>query len=227
MGIKDRLIFALDVNTKEDAIYFAKLLKDRVGCFKVGLELFTSCGPEIVNNIKEYGEVFLDLKLFDIPNTVLGAAKAAEKMEVDYLTVANLDALYVLNVGIKILAVPRLTSDKVVWLDLKDNLYEKENVSKIKYSKAYGLVCGGQYVNDYKELCKNIGCFNDIKYIVPGIRLPLEDEHDQVVVSTPDYAIRNGADKIVVGRSIRMAEDPIKAADKVLELISKGLEDLK
>ena len=90
---KDRLIFALDVPDKKEAQRLVKLLHDSVGCFKVGLQLFVQEGPDILKLIKDHStaDIFLDLKLHDIPATVRGALKSAEKLGVRYITIHSME----------------------------------------------------------------------------------------------------------------------------------------
>jgi orotidine-5'-phosphate decarboxylase len=219
------LIFALDVSTLDDAVGFARELRGHIGVFKIGLELFLSCGPEVVRTIKYYGKVFLDLKLFDIPNTVMRAAMAAANLNVDYLTVANLNAVAEASKvapKVGILAVPCLTSDVVPESDIENHgLVLGCKAIQARGDGACGLVCAGTEVARLKH------DVDGLIFVVPGIRMPDDSVNDQVKVSTPDEAIANGADMIVVGRSIREAFHPWEAADKIVELIAKGLEERK
>ena len=116
---KDRLIFALDVPDKKEAQRLVKLLHDSVGCFKVGLQLFVQEGPDILKLIKDHStaDIFLDLKLHDIPATVRGALKSAEKLGVRYITIHSMEGEAILEASkelkdsnLEVLAVTLLTS---------------------------------------------------------------------------------------------------------------------
>ena len=129
---KDRLIFALDVPDKSEAQRMVKLLHYSVGCFKVGLELFVREGPDILKLIKDHSsaEIFLDLKLHDIPATVRGALRSAAKLGVKYITIHSTEGEAILEAskevkgsGLEVLAVTILTSMGEVQLhDLGSNL---------------------------------------------------------------------------------------------------------
>ncbi len=218
---KHRIIFPLDFQTLSEALKYAKLLKDHVGVFKIGLELFTSSGPESIKAVKDATglKVFLDLKLHDIPETVKRATKAAIALGVDFLTVhaegiKGLKGFFVdAKAGnIKILGVTTLTS--LSEADLKESGIEKTPdelvIIRARISKEAGLsgvVCSGQEVQTIK---KAFG--PDFLAICPGIRSEEDKRDDQKRTSTAYEAIYNGADYIVVGRPIKNSPDPQRAA---------------
>ena len=235
---KDYIIFPLDLPDLDQAAAYVKVLKNHVGLFKVGLELFISHGPEVLKIIRDTGAagIFLDLKLHDIPATVKRAFRAASRFSPELLTVhcdEGADTLRAIAeenpTGTKILAVTVLTS-----LDQK-NLYRLgyrdeyvNDLSRLVLLRAkiameagcHGIVCSGHEVARVKaELGK------DLIAVTPGIRpqWSLVDHDDQKRVVTPRVAVAMGADYIVVGRPIRDAKDPVDAARQVAEEIAQGL----
>jgi orotidine-5'-phosphate decarboxylase len=230
---KDRIIFPLDVPSIEEAIHFVHLLKDHVGCFKVGLELFVTAGPEILKIIRESGgaRIFLDLKFHDIPETVKKACLAANRHGVTFVTVHTNGGRALLKAavygmqgsGTNVLAVTALTSTGQS--DLSDLGYTQGlSIHDLVLSRARmakeagcdGIVCSG---HETKAIKTTLG--NDFIVVNPGIRPKWEvSQDDQKRIVTPSEAIKNGADYIVIGRPIRLAEDPVKATLKIIEEIS-------
>ena len=228
---KDYLIFPLDVPTYDEAIRYVELLKEHVGIFKVGLELFVSVGPKILSAIKKRSDtkIFLDLKFHDIPATVKGAFLAASAYGVTFATVHCDEGKDLLRSvvdnnpsGVKILAITVLTS--LDSKNLKGLGYNDRYVADItelvmlkarmaKEAGCSGVVCSGLEVEKVKaELGK------DFIAVIPGIRprWSIVGKDDQKRIITPDQAIKRGADYIVVGRPIRNAEKPAEAAKRVL-----------
>jgi orotidine-5'-phosphate decarboxylase len=232
-----KVIFALDVPTLEETRRFVGLLQDRVGLFKVGLELFTAFGKEAVRAVQEEGgHVFLDLKLHDIPNTVSRAAEEAVKLGVEMFNVHATGGLEMMRETATrcrklaqklgrpaptILAVTILTS-----LD-EENLREiglvgplsARAVSLAELAKKAGIdgvVASPQEIIPIRQRCGE-------KFIIvtPGIRPAFAEsgKDDQKRVMTAKEAISAGADFIVIGRPVRLAPDPAAAMDKVLEEI--------
>jgi orotidine-5'-phosphate decarboxylase len=235
---RDYLIFPLDVSTYEEAIRHVDLLKEYVGLFKVGLELFVSVGPKILRAIKDRCEagVFLDLKFHDIPATVKNACLAASGYGVTFTTVHCDEGGGLLRSVVennpsdtKILAITVLTSLETE--DLKQLGYSDtyiNDISKLvmlrarmaKEAGCSGVVCSGLEVEKVKaELGK------DFLVVTPGIRpaWSVVGKDDQKRIITPLQAIKRGADYIVVGRPIRAAKEPIEAAEKVLDEIKMAI----
>ena len=237
---KDYLIFPLDVPTYEEAIQCVETLKDHVGIFKVGLELFVSVGPEILKAIRDRSAagIFLDLKFHDIPATVKNAFLAASAYGVTFATVHCDEGKGLLrsvvennSSGTKILAVTVLTS--LESKDLKDLGYIDKYVKDItelvmlkarmaKEAGCSGVVCSGLEVEKVKA---ELG--RDFLVVTPGIRptWSLVGEDDQKRIITPYQAIKGGADYIVVGRPIRSAEKPIEATKRVLDEIEMAISE--
>ena len=232
---QDKLIVALDVSTKEEAIQLCQDLKDSVGVFKIGLELYLSQGKGIVNIINAFGkEVFLDLKLYDIPNTTKGAVAAIVEMGVDMFTihtsggramiteVAKEAARVAEDKGLKrpkVLGVTVLTSFEEK--DMKELGVERKIEEQVVSLAKLGLEAGVDGVvaspHEIEILRKNLG--EDFLIVAPGIRLKGDDSGDQKRFLTPQEAIEKGASHIVVGRSIIKAASPKEAADKIVRAI--------
>ncbi len=233
MNPQDRLIFALDVPGKKEAEHYAKMLEGVVGCFKIGLELFISEGPDIVKMIQDRSaaNIFLDLKLHDIPATVRGALRSAEKLGVQYITIHSTEGEAILETaqevkgsGLEVLAVTVLTSTSASSLaslgireDIDAAALVLDRATRAQNSGCAGVVCSGEEAKLVK-----LKCGEEFKIIVPGIRPQWArvSGDDQNRIATPFQAIEDGADMIVVGRPIRDAGDPREAAQKIIEEIS-------
>jgi orotidine-5'-phosphate decarboxylase len=234
---KDYIIFPLDLSSYDETMKYVTLLKDSVGLFKVGLELFASQGPAILIGIREItdAKVFLDLKLHDIPETMRRAFLAASQYGPEFISVHCdqgedfLKDVAEKNPGqTKILAITLLTSlnsKNLARLGFVDE-YVK-NLSRLvllrariaKEAGCHGIVCSGHEVALVKE---ELG---DMIALVPGIRpeWSVVSKDDQKRIVTPASAVKNGADYIVVGRPIRDAKDPRDAAKRVAGEIESAL----
>jgi orotidine-5'-phosphate decarboxylase len=236
---RERLIFALDVPDKQTALAYVKELRDEVGLFKVGLELFLAEGPQIlqdvVNAAGSPAKVFLDLKLYDIPATVLGAISTIVHGVALITVPSDLGPTGLKKIvdsegsAHKILAVTLLTS--MTGEDLKALGFAprfakdpvKLVVHKAKLAKevgCHGVVCSGREVKAVKAACGS-----GFLAVCPGIRpaWAAVAGDDQQRIVTPFDAIANGADYIVVGRPIRQAEDRVAAARRVVEEIAAAM----
>ena len=225
LEIKSRLALALDVDDLIDARRLAGSLFDFFGTVKVGLELYTAAGPDSVGVFTEAGfNVFCDLKLHDIPTTVHKAARVVGSVGARWVTAhasggeemlkAAVDGLRegAESVGLPtpgVLGVTVLTSDTVK--------NEETIVSRCETAlKAgcEGIICAAP---DLEATSR----FSDkLIRVVPGLRLPGGDSHDQARVATPMEAISGGADILVIGRMVTEAENPIDASE---ELVSELL----
>lgn len=224
---KDFIVFPLDFSDHREALSYVDILKDHVGIFKVGLELFIAQGPEILKEIRKVTDagIFLDLKLHDIPATVKRAFMAASAYHPSFVTVHCDEGEDVLrdvaesNQGnTKILAITVLTSlDQKKLEALGYHRKYAEDLSALVLLRArmameagcHGIVCSGHEVSMVKKEVSR-----DLIAITPGIRpaWSVVDQDDQKRVVTPAQAVRRGADYIVIGRPIRDAADPRKAA---------------
>lgn len=234
LSAKERFVLALDVDDFKSAENLVGLLKDYIGVFKIGNQLFTSEGTKIINMInKAKARVFLDLKFHDIPNTVKGAAESATKLGVYMFNVhasggyemmkAAADAAMETSIklGIKkplVLGVTVLTSinQEILEKEIGVNRNVKEHVVHLaKLAKSAGLdgvVASPQEIREIRNACGN-----DFIILTPGIRPAGEELNDQKRIMTPKQALKQGADFIVIGRPIRNAKYPIKAAQDILK----------
>ncbi len=233
MSWKDKLIIALDVSTTEKALGIVDMLGDDISTYKVGFELFVSAGPCIVQGLHDKGKkVFLDLKFHDIPNTVSKAAIAAARLGV-----------YMFNMhasgGLEMM---KRCKDKVEEVCLKENLIKPKMIgvtvltslgsdalknelcvqhgvkTQVRHLSSMaqkagldGVVASPQEISIIKNACGK-----DFLVVTPGIRPSWTPPDDQNRTATPQAAIKEGADYIVMGRGILKHEDPVRA----LELIS-------
>jgi orotidine-5'-phosphate decarboxylase len=214
---KQRLALALDMDDLVPALRLAHELQPWFGVAKIGLELFTAAGPDAVATMLDLGyDVFLDLKLHDIPTTVNKAARVAGGLGVRYLTVHAMGGPVMLRAGIEgflegsraagrddavPLAVTVLTSDG----DAPEHILPKRIALAVE-AGAGGVVCAGTDVNLVRELAPRL------RTVVPGTRLAGAPTHDQARVTTPADAIAAGADVLVIGRAVTGAERPADAA---------------
>jgi orotidine-5'-phosphate decarboxylase len=220
----EKIIVALDVATAEEALDRVARLRGLISFFKVGLQLYTSAGPELVRRVIDKGsKVFLDLKLHDIPNTVASAVTSATTLGIDMLTIHLSGGETMIRAAteaakqkVTILGVTVLTSQTEETLgsigvteDLEKHVLRLANL---------GVECGvGGLVSSPREaamLRKQIP--PEIKIVTPGIRPKSEAAGDQKRVTTPREAIEAGADYLVIGRPIVGAPDPVIAAERIL-----------
>ncbi|ABC99867.1 orotidine-5'-phosphate decarboxylase [Thermostichus sp. MS-CIW-21] len=216
-----RLIVALDTASWEQALKWVDRLP-QVLWWKVGLELFTAVGPQILQALKERGKrIFLDLKLHDIPHTVGRAAQVAVGYGVDLLTVHAAGGSAMLRAAVaatqgsscRLLAVTLLTSlgpDQVrqeLGVERDPGDYVLQLARLALDQGVSGLVCSPQEVGRLRQALGP-----EVLLVTPGIRLgDPEAEDDQRRVCTPAAALRAGADYLVVGRPITAAADPVSA----------------
>jgi len=236
---KDCLIFALDVDDFATAEGWVSKLHDNVGVFKVGKQLFTRCGPSVVKMIRDHGgEVFLDLKYHDIPNTVAKAAVEACKLGVKIFnvhalggaemmrkTVEEVDA-YCAEAGVErpmLLAVTILTSSteetlRGVGIDRPVD----EMVPRLaKLAQEAGF--DGVVASPREATLIRTACGDNFAIVTPGVRPSFAALDDQKRVTTPADAISAGATALVIGRPISAAADPLVAAGKILAEIEEAL----
>jgi orotidine-5'-phosphate decarboxylase len=239
MQPRERLIFPLDVPNKTEAERLISRLKDHVGLFKVGLELFVAEGPAFLQFLTASARVdyFLDLKFHDIPATVRSALSRIQAgarlatVHVDTGRESLKPSPEAWRNEVKLLGVTALTHLKPDDLEAMGLAPEyARNLIKLVLLRARiaqaagcdGVVCAGTEARAVKAACGA-----DFLVVCPGIRSAWAavPGDDQKRVMTPYEAIKAGADYIVVGRPIRLAADPVAAADKVVAEIEQGLND--
>jgi orotidine-5'-phosphate decarboxylase len=232
MPAADRLIIALDVNGREPALALVAALRPKVCRFKVGLELFTSCGPALVREIiGKGGLVFLDLKLHDIPHTVARASVEAARLGVEMFTLHLAGGALMARRAVdeveahcriyriprpKILGVTVLTSfdqEDLAPIGITRPL-DEQVLALAALAREAGL--DGVVASPREVRALRAACGRDMLLVTPGIRPAGSNPQDQVRTLTPREAIEAGADRIVVGRPIVAARDPLEAAETIL-----------
>lgn len=233
IAMKNKIIVALDVDNGEEASIWAHRLRGKVGMFKVGKQLFTAEGPEIVRRIcNEGGKVFLDLKFHDIPNTVAAAAVEATRLGASMFNVhasggfemMHKTAAAVSNeskrLGIKkplLIAVTVLTSmDEEGLREIGVTIPLTEHVINLavlaKKAGLDGVVASPHEIEAIKE-----SCGNEFVVVTPGVRPAFASQDDQKRIMSPAEAIQRGADYLVIGRPITKSDDPIEAVKLIEE----------
>ncbi|MEO6725197.1 MAG: orotidine-5'-phosphate decarboxylase [Blastocatellia bacterium] len=237
--IRNPIVVALDVDTIEQALSLVERLRGLAGMFKVGKQLFTTAGPEIVRRIIGMGEkVFLDLKFHDIPNTVAKAGVEATRLGVSIFNLHAMGGSRMMRAAVDavgetvdrekmtrplILGVTVLTSHTQESLNEIgiDRSLEDEVVALARLCKASGIngvVASPHEIIQIREAVNN----RDFVVLTPGVRPTGAVLNDQHRVMTPAQAIRAGADFLVIGRPITAADDPVLAAQKILEEIEQA-----
>jgi orotidine-5'-phosphate decarboxylase len=230
------LVVALDFGDAPSALTMARTLKGTAPWMKVGLELFTAEGPKVVAGLKELGfKVFLDLKFFDIPNTVQGAVRSAVRLGADMVNIHALGGERMAEAALEgcaqgavpgqpapmVLAVTMLTSMAAGDLPVAGAPDPSEMALDLAVkAKQYGLngvVCSGLEAERIKTSCgASFVC------LTPGIRPASAAAGDQRRVVTPAEAVRNGADFLVVGRPVTGADKPVEAAGAIIEEMDRA-----
>ncbi len=233
---KDRIVVALDVETAAQALTLVEQLRGFVGMFKIGKQLFTAAGPNIVRQVVGQGEkVFLDLKFHDIPNTVAAAGIAAARLGVSIFNVHALGGSAMMRATVDaindaaerenfikplILAVTILTShDQVSLHEIGLERSIQEQVVRLATLAAaagiHGVVASPQEILPLRQTIDN----PNFVILTPGVRPAGAALNDQKRVMTPGAAVLAGADYLVIGRPITSAENPAAAAQKISEEI--------
>jgi orotidine-5'-phosphate decarboxylase len=233
---KDKIIFALDVEHFAEAQRWVTVLKNKIGFFKVGKQLFTHSGPKVIDMIHQKNQhVFLDLKFHDIPNTVAKAGEEATKLEVSMFNLHALGGLEMMRKTVEasktrakelgipkpvILAVTILTSmdeDTLKEVGIQGPIIQEVEKLALLAMKAGvdGVVASPHEIGTIRQQCGK-----NFLIVTPGIRLPSEKKDDQKRTLTPKEAIAAGANYLVIGRPIKEAKDPLAAVEKIVEDIS-------
>ncbi|MGE7948220.1 orotidine-5'-phosphate decarboxylase [Lysinibacillus sp. NPDC093688] len=226
-------ILALDFPGETEVLNFLKHFNEPL-FVKIGMELYMQEGPDIVRKVKDLGhDIFLDLKLHDIPNTVGSAMKGLAKLGVDLVNVHAAGGRPMMEAALEgleagtpagreraaLIAVTQLTSttEEQMQAEQKIALSLQESVlhyaSLTKQAGLNGVVCSVHEAKAIAEVCGE-----DFLRVTPGIRLAGGDAHDQKRIATPDGAKRDGSSLIVVGRAVTGAQDPVAAYKIVSEL---------
>ena len=225
---RERLIIALDVPTQTEALKLVRELSPQVGFFKIGLQLYTAGGPEIVRAILATGaKVFLDLKLHDIPNTVGKAVESAGRLGVQMLTIHLSGGEEMIRAAIdgrqhnmSILGVTVLTSASEQTLR-ETGVSGKISNHVLRLAKL-GVTTGidGVVASPHEIQMLRAEFGDRMKIVVPGIRPTWSEAGDQKRVMTPREAFQNGADYLVIGRPVIAHPSPCAAVAKILSELS-------
>jgi orotidine-5'-phosphate decarboxylase len=223
--MRNPIIAALDVPDAALALALAEQLAPAVGAFKIGKELFTAAGPDVVRRVRNLGaDVFLDLKFHDIPNTVAKAVTAAARLDVQMLTVHASGGTAMMQAALEaagddgplLLAVTVLTS--MDENDLAEVGVQKSPAEQVQHlarlatqAGLKGLVCSPKEIATLRE------ALPEATLVTPGIRPIGADTADQKRVMTPAEALAAGANYLVIGRPICAAENPRQAAEAILD----------
>lgn len=226
-------IIALDFPNEQEVFQFLQHFQEPL-FVKIGMELYLQEGPEIVRKVKGQGhDIFLDLKLHDIPNTVKSAMKGLARLGVDLVNVHAAGGIQMMEAALeglevgtpvgkkraKLIAVTQLTStteeqmkkEQQIQLSLLESVLHYAKISK--QAQLDGVVCS---VQEAKLIANE--CGNEFLRVTPGIRLAGGDAHDQKRIATPDGARADGSSLIVVGRAITGSKDPLAAYKEVCSL---------
>jgi len=239
LKISDRLIISIDTNNIQEVMLLCKKINNNVTTLKLGLELIYNCGFGIINTVKSFGyKVMLDAKLLDIPNTVCGAISAISKLGIDKITIHALGGSKMISEAKQkinevssgdnmipplIFAVTILTSlddEDLNNLGFKNGFLQSVlNLADISIKSGVdGIICSP---NEVKSIRENLGC--GFYIATPGIRLQDDDKGDQKRISNPYNAVRDGADFIIIGRSITTKANPEETIKKIFLEMERAL----
>lgn len=233
---RNPIIAALDVPTADQALKLAEQIAPAVGAFKIGSELFTAAGPDIVRRVRATGaSVFLDLKFHDIPNTVAKAVASATRLDVQMLTIHTCGGAEMMRAAEEsaqktaaqaglnaplVLGVTVLTSsDAGTLAETGCEPHPGRQVERLASlavkAGLRGLVCSPLEITVLRQLLPA-----SVQLVTPGIRTGAEKADDQKRTLTPREAMQAGASWLVVGRPIYAAVNPREAAEKILESLT-------
>jgi len=239
--MKEKLIVALDVSTREQAFELVKQLDGEVGAFKIGMQLYNSEGPDIVRDIQRIGgKVFVDLKFHDIPNTVGQTSRIMVRQEAFMFTLHASGGFKMLQAAADscieeaellkvdkplLLAVTVLTSisQDAFNNEIGINGPIEQQVTKwaalAKQAGIDGVVCSPWEISAIRQ-----NCGDDLLIITPGVRPAWAAKGDQERIMTPKEAIARGASYLVVGRPITAHSNPVKAAKMIVAEMEEGAQ---
>ena len=235
---RSKLIFALDVGSRKEAEGYVAHLSSEVGLFKIGKQLFVHAGPDVVRSVRSAGgNVFLDLKFHDIPQTVSAASVEATRLGVHMQTLhASGGSTMLARTVDAVNAVCRAETLKrplliavTVLTSLESNDLRLMGIRAGATNHAVRLALlardagiDGVVASPHESESIRAACGEAIKLVIPGVRPRDSEANDQKRVLTPYQAICNGADYLVVGRPIRDAEDPVHAANLIIEEMAEA-----
>ncbi len=226
-----RIILALDVKARDEALAQAEMLKDEIGLFKVGLQAFTASGPALVQDLRRLGvEVFLDLKLHDIPNTVASAAAQAVHLGCSMLTLHTVGGVQMLRAARqqvdetarkldrrppRLLGVTVLTSIDAKQLERVGIPGSPRRLVRRLAGVAVEAGLDGVVSSPLELELLREEPLDRLLRVTPGVRASGGEKHDQKRTMTPREAVQAGADYLVIGRPITNDPDPLQAARRI------------
>jgi len=232
-ALSDQIIVALDVPTREEALAIVDELGAKVGAYKIGMQLYNACGPEILKAIKERnGRVFLDLKFHDIPNTVAAAARVAANLDVFMFNVHASGGSAMMKAAAAALQEEAAKQGKkrplLIAVTVLTSMSEAELQDEIGVSRAMeeqvaalakltrdsgldGVVASPREIKIIREVCGK-----DFLIVTPGIRPADATADDQKRIKTPRDAVADGADYLVIGRPITKAANRSAAVEAIV-----------
>lgn len=228
------IILALDLSSRQALKNTLSKFKGSIYYYKIGMQLYYALGKTAIKEVAKYGEIFLDLKLHDIPNTVKGGLQSVLTPEIKMITLHTSGGEEMLASAREFVIKQKLKTKLIgvtVLTSIDDNYFAKVYNKKITasgtvkklalISKNYvdGFVCSAQEVGTLRKVLNK-----DKILITPGIRLTAETQ-DQKRVATPYYAVKNGANFLVIGRPLLQAENIEQTLAEINLQIKKGLKD--
>jgi len=223
---RDRLVLNLDVGGLDEARAWARRLEPWFGIAKVGYELYAEAGPAAFDAMHDIGmSVFADLKLFDIPNTVMRGARAIGRRGVEFLNFHTAGGATMLRAGVDGLqegaheaghAEPIALGVTVLTSEPDVSVFDERLAAAVD-GGCDGVVCSAHEATRARDA--------GLSSMVVGIRLPGGDVHDQARVASPEEAIRNGATWMGIGRAVTEADDPEGVAASVVEVVDRVIAE--
>ncbi len=220
----ERLIVALDYSTPREALTLVDQLSGHVSFFKIGLQLYTIAGPEIVREVTATGaKIFLDLKLHDIPNTVAKAVAAAGDLHVEMLTVHLSGGRKMLEAAVAAAPPELLLLGVTVLTSSDESTLQETGVSDSVAAQTLRLAQLGRTAgvngliaspHELRSLRNDLG--EGVTIITPGVRPAWAAADDQKRFTSPAEAVRNGADYLVIGRPITAHKEPLEATRAII-----------
>jgi orotidine-5'-phosphate decarboxylase len=224
-AVKNPIIAALDVPDAGRALELAGQLAPAVGAFKIGKELFTAAGPDVVRRVRDLGaDVFLDLKFHDIPNTIAKAVASAARLDVQMLTIHASGGTAMMQAALEAAGDGPLILGVTVLTSMDENDLAEVGVQKSPADQVLhlarlatraglkGLVCSPKEIAPLRQALPP-----ETTLVTPGIRPTGTDPADQKRTMTPAEALAAGANWLVIGRPICAAENPRQAAEDILD----------
>ena len=226
---KPALILALDVDTLEEAKDFVDKLYPKIKIFKVGSHLFTAYGPKIIELLHKKGaEVFLDLKYFDIPNTVSGAVAAAVRLKVKMLTLHICGGQEMLEAAVSAASrqAKALKIAKPLLIGVTILTSQTTRVGGVLALAKQGIACGldGVVCSAQEAIVLRRKIKKNFVIVTPGIRPDNLGKDDQKRTATVSQAIKAGSDFLVIGRPILKAPDPLLQTEEMLREVLRGFK---